>query len=203
MPYPQQTQIKIRGRSIQTIHALKSPKPIKDSFHSLLDQVQSELGLILLMYSGQRSYAEQWELRKKYLAGGKRAATPAGSWHPFGRAVDVIPVFYDGTPNWALPDSVWAQIEKIGNRYGLTSGRSFNDPGHFKNMQGATLVKLRRANPGWEQYAEAEKKLSSPIKKVIMALTPAEGNKWIKPVVYTGLAGLTIYGIFELTKTRR
>ena len=204
MPYPTGTLISIGIRTADTINALDSSESVKNSFRAFDDAVFEQLHLMLLIYSGQRTYAKQWELRQKYLDGGAKAASPGGSYHNFGRAVDVIPVFYDGKPNWKLPDSVWIKIERIANQFGLQTGRSFGDPGHIKNTQGVTLLQLRNAKPGWEAFAQAEKTLTkvSPVKQALAFLTPAEGNKWIKPVGW-GLLGVgVIYGIFEYRKNR-
>ena len=202
MPYPINTLLVTRDRSLGTIMDLQSPQPIKDSFRAFFDAVFAELGLLLLIYDGQRTYEEQWEKRLKHLQGGPRAAAPGGSWHPYGRAIDIIPVFYDGKPNWALPNTVWKRIEKIGERYGLKSGMSFNDPGHYKNTQGASLVKLRQSNPGWEPYAKIEKKMKKGnlVQQARDLFAPSEENKWIKPVVFTVLGSGLIYGIFTYYK---
>lgn len=163
--------------------SLESPQSVKDAYKGFLDEVFTELSLLLLMYSGQRSYAEQWELRKKYLEGGTRAASPGYSWHPYGRGVDVIPVFYDGKPNWELPSSVWVKIAAIGQRWGLKSGIMYGDPGHFESSQGLSLAQYREVFPGWEVYAALEKKMNGM-------------TKWVKQVLYFGIGGMLIYGIF-------
>jgi len=193
MPYPVNTLVRISTRTANTINGLESPQYVKNIFSAFTEAVFNELGLLLLAYSGQRDYALQWELRQKYLEGGPRAASPGGSWHNFGLAIDIIPVFYDGKPNWDLPDSVWIKIDAIGRRFGLVSGASFGDPGHFKYTKGSSLVALRTNKPGWEQYLVLEKKMGKGEKK---------GVKWLKPALYIGLGGLAIYGIFELTKRR-
>lgn len=194
MAYPVNTLVSINSRTANTINALESRQLTKTVFRAFTEAVLDELSLLLLVYSGQRSYAEQWELRKKYLEGGPRAAPPGGSYHNFGLAIDVIPVFYDGKPNWELPQSVWTKIQAIANRFGLESGASFGDPGHFKYKSATSLAVLRNSKPGWQQYGVLEKQMGKG--------TAIKRQNWIQPALYIGIGGLVIYGIFEYTKRR-
>ena len=181
MPYPVDTLLKIRNRSLNTVGGLKSSQFIQSQFVGFLTDVYRKIGLLLLVYSGQRNYPEQWELRKEYLAGGNIAASPGGSWHAYGRAVDVVPVWYDGSLNWEMNPSGWKRIADIAAGWGLKSGASFGDPGHFKYTAGASLVQLRNANPGWEQYKELEEKMKQ--KKI----------PWRMIALFAGLGGIAIF----------
>jgi len=189
MAYPIDTYVKIHNRSAATINGLQTTPAIQSRFQSFIDEVYSRIGLLLLAYSGQRSYAEQWELRKKYLTGGPRASEPGGSWHNFGRAIDIVPVDYAGTPNWKMGASGWKRVADIAAKYGIKSGASFGDPGHFKYEKGTYLAKLRRENPGWEAYKEAQNQYDKK-------------NKWVKPLVITSLVGLLGFTIFTTLKNR-
>jgi len=187
MAYPTTTFIVVHNRSAETINGLNTTPEIRERFLNFIDDVYLNLGLLLLVYSGQRDYAEQWDLRIKYLQGGSRAASPGGSWHNFGRAIDVIPVDFSGRPIWQIEAQTWRSIDAIAAKYGLKSGASFGDPGHFKYQAGANLVQLRQMFPGWEQYAQMEKKVEGD-------------NKWVKPLVITALAGLAGFTIFTYLK---
>jgi len=192
MAYSVTTLVKINTRSASVINGLDTTEGIKNRFRGFVEEVYSELGLLLLAYSGQREYPEQWELRLKYLLGGHRASSPGGSWHNFGRAIDIVPVWADGSLNWNMNASGWARVAKIASKWGLTSGASFGDPGHFKYTKGVTLPQLRSMKPGWEIYTKMESK-SKPL---------GTRYKWIKPALWTGLGVLAIYGIFTYTKAR-
>lgn len=114
-------------------------------------------GVLIYFYSANRSYAEQWELRKKYLAGGNLAAAVGYSWHNFGRGVDFAVVMPDGSLNWN-GTNYYALVAAIALQYGITSGISFGDNGHLQYKQGATLSGLRQQKSGWQYYAQLENK---------------------------------------------
>jgi len=140
----------------KSIANVKSMEPAtKDKFLNFLRTVLSELNIPLLLYSGTRNYAEQWDLRKKYLMGGAQASAPGYSWHNFGRAGDVVPITLTGIADWN--SSKWPEIIAIAQRYGLISGISFGDTNHFANKEGATLVSLRAQNPVPTKYTEIDK----------------------------------------------
>lgn len=113
-------------------------------------------GIPLLIYSGRRTYSEQWNLRKKYLEGGNLAAQPGFSYHNYGLAIDVVPIIA-GKADWN--SSKWQEIGRIGEKHGFVWGGKFNDNPHFQNSKGKNLEALRQQNPGWEQYIELEKKM--------------------------------------------
>lgn len=148
--YPASIYNKNVLRSYNTIAALKTSSQIKSKFKRFYNQVYTQLGILLLAYSGQRDYAEQWNLRQKYLAGGNRASSPGWSWHPYGRAIDVVPISEDGSLVWNTRD--WSKIRNIAFANGLESGHTFGDPGHFTYKTGTTLALQRGFNPGWEYY---------------------------------------------------
>lgn len=187
MPYPSTTLVVVHNRSAETINGLDTTPEIRERFQNFVDDVFLNLGLLLLVYSGQRDYAEQWDLRRKFLQGGDRAASPGGSWHNFGRAIDVIPVDFSGSPIWKLEAQTWRSIDAIAAQYGIKSGASFGDPGHFKYTSGANLVQLRQMSPGWEQYAQMEKKVE-------------DDKKWVKPLMTVALVGLGVFTIFTYLK---
>ena len=192
MAYPTDTLIKIGVRNSSTLGALQGPSDIAQRFEGFLTDVHSSIGLLLMAYGGQRNYTDQWKLRLAHLQGGPRAAAPGGSWHTYGRAIDVVPVWLDGTANWDMNQSGWKRVEDIAEKWGLKTGLSFGDPGHIKYTSGASLVDLRKSNPGWEQYVQLEKKMKKKEK----------GNPWIKPLIYTSVGLLANYGIFEYNKRR-
>lgn len=155
--YPASIYNKNVQRSYGTINALKTSSQIKGNFKRFYNQVYRQLGILLLAYSGQRDYPEQWELRKKYLSGGHRASSPGWSWHPYGRAIDVVPVSVDGSLVWNTRD--WSKIRQIALANGLESGHTFGDPGHFTYKTGTSLELERGLNPGWEYYKLMEEQM--------------------------------------------
>ena len=153
--YPQSVYQNTLARTYGNIMALRTSSSIKANFKRFINAVYNELGILLLAYSGQRSYPEQWELRQKYLAGGPRAALPGYSWHPYGRALDTVPINSDGSANWKTRQ--WAAIHRIASKFGLEHGGTFSDPGHILYRTGTTLETQRSIYPGWENYATYEK----------------------------------------------
>ena len=140
------------GRSLAKIRTL--PTATRAKVADTVAAVLSHLGIPMLVYSAGRDYAEQWELRLKYLAGGAKAAAPGYSWHNFGRAVDMVPVLPSGVLDWN--SASWPAIISIAQGYGLESGQSFGDTNHFANKAGATLTSLRAANPVPDIYTQLD-----------------------------------------------
>lgn len=161
--YPQSVYVKNIFRTLATINGLQTTQGNRAKFRGFINAVYGELGILLLAYSGQRSYAQQWELRKKYLAGGPKAAAPGWSWHRYGRAIDTVPVNADGSLNWKTRD--WAAIHKIAARYGLENGLTYADPGHILFRGDTTLSSERAINPGWEMYSISEDQSGSTLPK--------------------------------------
>ena len=183
-------------RSYKTVAGLPISQSNRDKFKRFINTVYNEAGILLLAYSGYRDYAKQWELRKKYLAGGPRAGAPGYSWHNFGRAIDVIPINFDGSANWKTRD--WAKIHAIAKRFGLKNGGTFADPGHISYQAGTTLENERQARPGWQQYATLEKQKGVTAKpKQVRDRPPFRlGNILLGVVIVSGLT----YGGYRLYK---
>jgi len=188
--YSQPTYLRNVTRSYANIAALNTSSQNKARFKRLVNAVYNDLGLLLLVYSGQRTYAEQWELRKKYLAGGARAALPGWSWHPYGRAIDTVPLNSDGSANWNTRD--WAKIHKLAESFGLEHGRAFGDPGHFLYRTGTTLENERAMNPGWEAYEQKEKDAGIMAQKDTES--PGRSIKVGKILAFTGLGIAALLG---------
>jgi len=140
------------GASLANIRTLEpeTRKKVAD----FVAYVLSRLQVPMLVYSGTRSYADQWELRKKHLAGGPIAAAVGHSWHNFGRAVDMVPILPSGQEDWN--SALWPQLISIAKGYGLTSGQSFGDTVHFFNEKGPSKESLRLAKPVPAKYQEIE-----------------------------------------------
>ncbi len=80
------------------------------------EAVWSELGIVILVYDGWRSWSEQEKLFIDYQRGaGDRAEAPVRSWHPLGMGIDAVPIKPDGTADWNSND--WSQIYTISNRF--------------------------------------------------------------------------------------
>jgi len=170
----------VQAKSIGKISELQSPGSVKQVFIKFINAVENELGIRLLVFSGQRSFEHQAILYQKYLEGGNIAAPPGNSWHNYGRAIDFVPVDSSGKQIWNTSDATWKQISDIAKKYTLHSGYAFGDPQHVSYRRGTTIEKLkaRQEDPGADSQFN-----------------------W-KPILYTGLAGLGLLAIFELTKRR-
>jgi len=100
---------------------------------ALVHAARQDLGVTLIVTSGTRTYEEQAELRRKYLAGkGGKAAAPGYSNHNFGIAFDVT-IFNGKTPVWESPK--YKAVGTIGLALGLVWGGTWtgrdNDEPHF------------------------------------------------------------------------
>lgn len=102
--------------------------------------------------SGTRWWAEQKELRRKYLAGGPRAAPPGGSAHQFGGAVDLAPDADESRPGLQGPDyrgRAYDVLVEEARRAGLVSGRGFNDNPHVQIPQFVSSASLQPLRKTW------------------------------------------------------
>lgn len=148
---PTQSQIDHHRRRLEeSLQGLTASTARK--FKKLFENALKE-NILLLMYSGNRPFDEQWELRKKYLLGGALAARPGGSWHNFGRAVDMVIV--DSVTGKALWNASYNRVTELANDIGLKWGGRGDSP-HYYNDKGVSLYLLKSQTPGWEQYENAE-----------------------------------------------
>lgn len=131
------------ARTVATIHTL-DPKA-KDRFIQfccLAKATAATMGCDYVAISGQRSWDEQAELKRRSDAGGPHAAAPGYSWHNFAIAAD-FGVFQgrlyldDGTPaQQALAERVHRACEVHAHACGLKWGGDWtgksNDPPHYQ-----------------------------------------------------------------------
>lgn len=95
-------------------------------------QKANNSGFDILLYSGYRNFAEQWELRKRYITNlGGIAAAPGYSWHNYRLAVDWVEVRPGDLLDWKYNNL--KQIKQYIEGCGLVSGASFGDDGHIQN----------------------------------------------------------------------
>src|SRR5262249_4711852 len=88
-------------------------------------------GMEVRVSHGTRSFDEQAELYRKYLAGeGKLAAPPGKSAHNYGMAIDVAVI--KGSAVVDTP-AMWARLGRLGEGLGLRWGHSFRDDDHFQH----------------------------------------------------------------------
>lgn len=113
----------------------------------------AQKGITMLIYSGFRTFEQQNELYKKYLAGGNLAARAGYSYHNYRLAFDAVPIV-NCLPDWNSPK--WNEIGKIASDVGLVWGGSFNDRVHFQNSKNVNLADLRSKNSGWKKYIDQE-----------------------------------------------
>jgi hypothetical protein len=88
---------------------------------------------------GFRTFNEQKELYKKYLAGGPKAAPPGLSPHEYGLAVDIVPDVDDTKPglqpDWITSSTRWLWLfAKVLIHPRLKSGKSFQDDDHVERL---------------------------------------------------------------------
>jgi hypothetical protein len=101
----------------------------REPISKLINDVEKELGIKLKILSGLRSFLKQSELYEQLHPQGKPVAPSGYSYHNYGLAVD----FYkkDFNTGRVLTVDDFRKIEKIGQKYGIKSGISFNDINHF------------------------------------------------------------------------
>jgi len=159
MPYSQQTIDNNLNRSLSTIAELRPGSQPK--FRGFLMELLNDYGILFLMYSGFRDYPEQWELRKKYLAGGSKASAPGFSWHNFKRGIDGVPISFQGVADWK--SNKWETIGRIAKKWGLSWGASFGDKPHIADKTGTTLIHEQSLKPGWQYYQNLETPGAKPL----------------------------------------
>lgn len=206
MAYTQAIQTKYFDKALAHFKTLNPST--KGKMQQLFSAVFNELGILLNVHSSYRGLPEQWELRKKWLAGtGGKAAKPGSSWHNFKRAIDVVPVTATGGADWNSPN--WNKIGAIANRLGIKWGASFGDKPHFYDDTGTSLSLLRSQTPDVEKYAQLESQLKAPAsKKEAPNVYVEEDNKalgWtiLKWGALAALLGIGIYKGNQYVQHRR
>jgi len=182
-----------RARSTAIVKGLEPGTAAKVS--ALFEDALSK-GILLLIYSGSRDFAEQWELRKKFLAGGPLAAKPGESWHNYKRAVDAVPITPTGVAAWDSPQ--YFLIKDLAVKHGLKSGYSFGDKPHLYNDSGASLWLLKQASSGWQQYHTLESQMAPGAKVKTETDYIMRDNLIIgKKILLWGLGGVVAYGTYR------
>lgn len=120
-----------------------------------------EAGMHFKITSGSRTYEEQAELRRKYDAGGPKAAKPGYSNHNFSLAFDITE-FRGTTPIWESPN--YKRMGQIGKALGLFWGGDWRggdeDQPHFELRpswaasmnEGPMIAELRRRKSVGQDY---------------------------------------------------
>ena len=123
---------------------------IQQSAINFINQVESELGIRLRVYSGKRTWDEQDALYEQgRTLPGKIITNAKGgySYHNYGLAIDVVEI----RNKEAIWDTNWLGIGKIGIENGFEWGgnfESFIDKPHFQMTLGysiSDLLKLHKA----------------------------------------------------------
>jgi RHS repeat-associated protein len=109
-------------------------------FQGMAKQFVSDANSILNIFGyeirvtyGFRSFEQQAQLYKAYLAGGPKAAPPGKSAHNYGIAIDVAII--DGNRVADGDKAARNTLGAIGEARGLRWGNSFGDPPHFEHPQ--------------------------------------------------------------------
>lgn len=191
-----------RERSKQNLIKTGSAE-ISGKVLGLVDYLYNNFGIVLLVYRTQASYEEQWELRKKYLSGGNRAARPGESWHNFGRGFDVVEIGDNGQALWQNPN--WNIITNAFLNAGFKSGASYGDTNHFEYTKGTTLAHERAKKPGYQKYWEMEKLITGG--KDFPETTAPGLPQYVKPRipkwVFPTAIGATALGIILISYENR
>lgn len=116
-----------------------------------LYQLAFKRGLLPWYFSGKRSFEKQQELRDKYLSGQGNIAAPAGgSYHNYGRAVDMIVLRTTGQGQRPGGLEAMNQLQKeLG--LNLKWGKSFNDPSHFADTRDS-ITWLQENDPEFQAW---------------------------------------------------
>jgi hypothetical protein len=103
-------------------------------------------GLEVRISHGTRSFAEQEQLYRKYLADRKyKAAAPGRCAHIYGMAIDIAVI--RGSREVDRP-AMWARLGRLGESLGLRWGHGFDDDDHFQHpgipTSGRQLLRLHQ-----------------------------------------------------------
>jgi len=167
-------------------------------FAKLVKESFSKLGVLLSFYSGYRTEAEQWDLRKKYLNGGALAAKPGESWHQYRRAGDAVIITPEGTASWVHPQ--FKNVVELAKSYGLRWGGS-NDTPHFYNDKNTSLWLLKNQSNRWQIYDSFENALNIPV--IINDIEPIKRDNIViikKVAIYTFIGSLLGYGLYNFIR---
>ena len=139
---------------LQKINLDKLYPPFLEALLEVLAECRAK-GVDYKVYSGWRSFAEQFELYKTFLAGGARAAAPGRSAHNFGLAVDCARLLPDKGLSWDPKD--YRVLLSVLPNYSLKSGAAYHDmphinwPGYEGAVELRPLDKLYRTTDGSEE----------------------------------------------------
>lgn len=119
---------------------------VQASAHSFVNQVQAQLGIMLRVTAGLRSFNEQDELYEqgRTTPGGVVTNAKGGqSYHNYGLAIDVVEITDEGQANW---DTNWSAIGAVGESLGWEWGGNWTsivDKPHFQMAFGLSTSQLR------------------------------------------------------------
>lgn len=118
--------------------ALLHPK-VRAMFQSFIEDAEAGLGITLRVVQGLRTFAQQQAIydQGRTKPGAIVTKAKAGqSYHNYGLAVDVVPVYKNGTAlDW---DYHFEKLVPYAAKYGITWGGNFPAPDadHFENKMG-------------------------------------------------------------------
>lgn len=134
---------KLTIKETEIVNSLK--EPFKEKLFAALEEIFSleEQGITkVVIVSGYRSPSEQarlFQIGRSYIDGrwvivGKivTKANANQSKHNFGHALDVAIIDVKKGSYYEDNDFRWKKLLEIVNKYGLTTGISFNDAGHIE-----------------------------------------------------------------------
>jgi len=120
-----------------------------------------KMDILLLFFSGYRDLEKQNELYQRYLRGeGGIAAKPGYSWHNYGRAVDLVPVWKTGVNDW--DSDLYPAIDILAKRYGL-KWMGWKDAPHFTDSRGETIAQLREQLKKQPTILTTKKRIVIPV----------------------------------------
>lgn len=149
--------------STKIIEGLSQTANVQERFIELWQYAFAD-GMLVLFYSGRRSFDKQKELYDRYIDYTNNpskyskpvfvAARAGYSYHNFGMAVDMMVLTHDGSGQMA---GGLTRLNDINKTYGLGLkwGASFNDPNHFQYDK-IPISELRATDPLYSTWIQQE-----------------------------------------------
>lgn len=138
---------------------LLHPK-VRDDFHAFVEEAEEELGIILRVVQGLRTFDEQQAIYDQGRTKPGKIVTnapPGSSYHNYGLAIDVAPLIENGTKmDWGFD---YKKLLPYAKKYDLVWGGNFKsivDKPHFEKTLGYNWRTLLQKHKN-KEYIEGTK----------------------------------------------